>query len=95
MPDKILELSDKLKSKIYLNYNVGKHTWFRAGGNAKIFAIIENNFELEIILNELNNENFYVLGSGSNLLIRDTGYNGIIIKLGKEFNSVNIIENKL
>ena len=95
MSDKILELSDKLKSKIYLDYNVGKHTWFRTGGNAKIFIIIENNFELEIILNELNNENFYVLGSGSNLLIRDTGYNGVIIKLGKEFNSVNIIENKL
>ena len=95
MSDKILELSDKLKSKIYLDYNVGKHTWFRTGGNAKIFIIIENNFELEIILNELNNENFYVLGSGSNLLIRDTGYNGVIIKLGKEFNSVKIIENKL
>ena len=95
MPDKILKLSDKLKSKIYLDYNVGKHTWFRTGGYAKIFTIIENNFELEIILNELNNENFYVLGSGSNLLIRDTGFNGVIIKLGKEFNSVNIIENKL
>jgi len=95
MSDKILELSDKLKSKIYLDYNVGKHTWFRTGGNAKIFIIIENNFELEIILNELDNENFYVLGSGSNLLIRDTGFNGVIIKLGKEFNSVNIIENKL
>ena len=95
MSDKILELSDKLKSKIYLDYNVGKHTWFRTGGNAKIFIIIENNFELEIILNELNNENFYVLGSGSNLLIRETGFNGVIIKLGKEFNSVNIIENKL
>ena len=95
MSDKILELSDKLKSKIYLDYNIGKHTWFRTGGNSKIFIIIENNFELEIILNELNNENFYVLGSGSNLLIRDTGFNGVIIKLGKEFNSVNIIENKL
>ena len=95
MSDKILELFDKLKSKIYLDYNVGKHTWFRTGGNAKIFAIIENNFELEVILNELNNENFYIIGSGSNLLIRDAGYNGVIIKLGKEFNSVNIIENKL
>ena len=95
MSNQILELSDKLKSKIYLDYNVGKHTWFRTGGNAKIFIIIENNFELEIILNELDNENFYVLGSGSNLLIRDTGFNGVIIKLGKEFNSVNIIEDKL
>lgn len=40
MSNKILELADKLKSKIYLDYNVGKHTWFRTGGNAKVFAII-------------------------------------------------------
>ncbi len=95
MSNKILELSDKLKSKIYFNYNIGKHTWFRTGGNAKIFAIIENNIELEILLNEINNENFYILGSGSNLLIRDCGFDGIIIKLGKEFNTINIFENKL
>ncbi len=95
MSNKILELSDKLDSKIYSDYNVGKHTWFRTGGNAKIFVIIENSFDLEIILNEINNENFYILGSGSNLLVRDIGFNGVIIKLGKEFNSINIIENKL
>ena len=95
MSKKILELADKLKSKIYSNYNAGKHTWFRTGGNARIFAIIEDNFELEIILNEINNENFYIIGSGSNLLIRDYGYNGTLIKLGKAFNTININENKL
>jgi len=40
MSKKIIELADKLKSKIYSNYNAGKHTWFRTGGNAKIFAIV-------------------------------------------------------
>ncbi len=95
MSKKILELADKLKSKIYLDYNAGKHTWFRTGGNAKIFVIIEDNLELEIILNEINNENYYILGSGSNLLIRDNGYNGTLIKLGKGFNTININDNKL
>ncbi len=95
MSNKILELADKLKSKIYFDYNAGKNTWFRTGGNSKIFAIIENNFELEIILNEINNENFYIIGSGSNLLIRDNGYNGTLIKLGKGFNSIDINDNKL
>ena len=70
-------------------------TWFRTGGNAKAFAIIENTQELEIILNELNQEKYFVLGSGSNLLVRDVGFTGIIIKLGKEFNKFNIIEDKL
>ena len=95
MSKQILELADKLKSKIFLDYNAGKHTWFRTGGNAKIFAIVEDNLELEIILNEINNENFYIIGSGSNLLIRDKGYNGTLIKLGKGFNTINISDNKL
>ena len=95
MSKKIIELADKLKSKIYSDYNAGKHTWFRTGGNAKIFAIVEDNLELEIILNEINNENFYIIGSGSNLLIRDNGYNGTLIKLGKGFNTIKINDNKL
>ena len=95
MSKNILELADKLKSKIYLDYNAGKHTWFRTGGKTKIFAIAENDLELEIILNEINNENFYIIGSGSNLLIRDNGYNGTLIKLGKGFNTITIDENKL
>ena len=46
---KLIKLFDKLQSKIYFNYNIGKLTWFRTGGNAKAFAIIENTQELEII----------------------------------------------
>ena len=95
MQNNFLKISNKLKSQIYFDYNIGKLTWFRTGGNAKIYAIVENSDELEIILNEANNINFHVLGAGSNLLIRDKGFNGIIIKLGKGFNSFNIIDNKL
>ncbi len=95
MSKNLSDLVKKLKSKIYFNYNIGKHTWFRTGGNAKIFIIVDNTEELEIILNEIKNENYYVLGSGSNLLVRDSGYNGVIIKLGKGFNSINIKGDKL
>tara|TARA_Y100000768_G_C23977357_1_gene683774 strand:- start:158 stop:1054 length:897 start_codon:yes stop_codon:yes gene_type:complete len=95
MNNKILNLSEKLNSKFFFNHNIGKLTWFRTGGNAKIFVIVENNKELEIILNEINNDDYYILGAGSNLLVRDNGYNGIIIKLGKEFNFCKINEDKL
>ncbi len=86
---------EKLNSKFYFDYNIGKLTWFRTGGNAKIFVIVENVEELEIILNEIKNKSFYILGSGSNLLIRDNGFNGVIIKLGKGFNSFNIYDDIL
>ncbi len=95
MIDSFSNINNKLNSKIYFNHNIGKLTWFRTGGAAKMFAVVENIKELQIILNELNIDNFYVLGSGSNLLIRDNGYDGLIIKLGKGFNSLNIVDNKL
>ena len=95
MEKNILNIFSKLKSKVYFNYNIGKLTWFRTGGIAKIFIVVENNEELEIILKELNNYNIYILGSGSNLLVRDQGYNGVVLKLGKGFNSLKIKENKL
>ncbi len=95
MEKKFFNIFNKLKSQIFLDYNIGKKTWFRTGGNAKIFVEADNAKELEIILNELGNLNYYILGSGSNILIRDKGFNGIIIKLGKGFNQFKIDENKL
>ena len=95
MEKKILEISNKLISQFFFDHNIGKKTWFRAGGNAKIFIIVENSKELEIILNEFKNYKFYILGSGSNLLIRDSGFDGIILKLGKGFYSFNIFEDNL
>ncbi len=91
----LINISNKLKSKFFFDYNIGKLTWFRTGGNAKIFTIVENSEELEIILNEMNNENYFILGCGSNLLVRDKGFNGIIIKLGNGFNNLILNEDKL
>ncbi len=95
MINNLFNISKKLNSKFYFDYNLGKLTWFRTGGNAKIFIVVENSKELEIILNEINDNNFYILGSGSNILIRDKGFDGIVIKLGKGFNFLNINNDKL
>ena len=95
MNENLKKISKNLKSKILYNFNIGNLTWFRTGGLAKVFVIVENIQELEIILNEVNNDNYYMLGSGSNLLVRDKGFNGVLIKLGKGFNNICINENKL
>lgn len=95
MNNNLSKIVKNLKSKIYYDYNIGKQTWFRTGGNAKIFIIIENPVELEIVLNEINHDNFYIIGSGSNLLVRDKGYNGTIIKLGKGFNHIELEDGQL
>ena len=95
MFENISKISEKLKSKFYYDFDIGKLTWFRTGGKAKIFIIVENSEELEIILNEIKNFKYYILGAGSNLLVRDKGYSGIIIKLGKGFKTIKKIEDKI
>ena len=95
MKDNFFKLENKLRSKIYFNHNIGRITWFRTGGNSKIYMIVENSEELEIILNEMHDHKFYIIGSGSNLLVRDKGFDGVIVKLGKGFNKFNLLDDKL
>ncbi len=95
MLDKLKKLNSQLKSKIYFNHDIGKMTWFRTGGKAELFISAENENELEIIINTLKDYNYLIIGMGSNILIRDKGYKGAIIKLGKGFNSLRVEEDKI
>ena len=92
MLEKFNRLSEQLKSKILFNHEMGHLTWFKTGGKAKVFIIVENENELEILINNLDGYDYFIMGVGSNLLIRDKGYNGAIIKLGKGFNELKIEE---
>ena len=95
MLDKLKKLNSQLKSKIYFNHDIGKMTWFRTGGKAELFISAENENELEIIINTIKDYNYLIIGMGSNILIRDKGYKGAIIKLGKGFNSLRVEEDKI
>ena len=95
MLDKLKKLNSQLKSKIYFNHDIGKMTWFRTGGKAELFILAENENELEIIINTIKDYNYLIIGMGSNILIRDKGYKGAIIKLGKGFNSLRVEEDKI
>lgn len=69
---------------------MSKHTSFKIGGNADIFVKINNVEQLKSILNfgKLNNINITIIGNGSNILVKDKGIRGIVIKL--DFNRVTI-----
>ena len=95
MLEKFYKLKNQIKSKILFDHDIGNMTWFKTGGKAKIFILVEDENELEIIINTFKGMNFFIMGSGSNTLIRDKGYNGAIIKLGKGFNKLLINENKI
>ena len=88
------QIIKNLKSKFFFNYNISNLTWFRTGGQVDLFCIVADENELEIILNNLSDEiPLFIIGVGSNVLIRDGGFRGLIIKLGKSFNSLNVNGN--
>ena len=77
--------------QIYYNHNIGKYSWFKTGGNAEIFAIIENVEELQSLINKYDNKDITILGAGSNCLIRDGGIDGLVIKLAGDFLKIDIL----
>ena len=86
----INRLNKELKSKFYFDYDMSKHVWFRAGGKTSIFCIVHNQEELIYILKNIDNVPYETIGAGSNFLIRDNGFKGIIFKLGKNFNKIDL-----
>lgn len=62
-----------------------KHVTFRTGGNADFFVTADSEEKLAALIRYLRNgnQNYYILGNGSNLLFPDEGYRGVIIKIGR------------
>ena len=76
------------------DYEVGLLTTYRTIGRCSLFLKAENKRELEHALDICRQKDAEVaiMGNGSNLLISDSGFQGLIIKLGSEFEQVKIIE---
>jgi len=75
------------------NESMSKHCSLRAGGQAKDFFTPNTLGELSEFLKN-NQEPILMLGLGSNLLVRDQGFNGVVIKL-KHLNALNISGNSI
>ena len=77
---------------IYKNEKLSKYSWFGLGGFAKIFFKPKSVLDLKKFL-EKYNKKIYILGAGSNTLFRDSGFDGVIIKLGVGFNYTKLLNN--
>ena len=91
-----LDLYDRLsgllpEENIIKNEDMSRHTTFRVGGPADYFVKIDNSGSLNEVLTLFREmglkmqEDYYVLGNGSNLLVADSGYRGVIVSLCGEF----------
>ena len=80
------------EEQIYLNKPMSKHTSFKIGGPADIFVKPRNIDELKNIIEiaKQNNIPITVIGNGSNLLVKDGGIRGIVIK--PDFKEIEFLE---
>lgn len=86
--NKILDIKEKMskfisESDIYINEPMKKHTTFKIGGNADVFVKARNIEQIKKIieLSKLENIPLKVIGNGSNLLVKDNGVRGIVVKI--------------
>ena len=72
------------------NENMSKHVSFRTGGAAKVFVTPRNSGDIKEIISALQSagEEYTVIGKGSNLLVSDLGYDGVIICIGKNMSDI-------
>jgi len=85
------ELKKNLQGELRENFDLSKSNWLGIGGKANFFFKPKDLKDLQIFLRN-NNRHFpiIVIGSGSNLLIRDKGFDGVVIKFGKDFDYIKI-----
>ena len=93
--DSLKKFSEQANGKLIFDYDLKKTNWFNIGGNAKVFFKPENLKDLVNFLKNFGNkEKIFILGAGSNVLIKDQGFDGVVVKLGKDFSNISILTNK-
>src|ERR1700682_1414973 len=84
------KMSD-LRGRLLPNQSLAELTWFRVGGPAQILFMPEDEADLAYFLERLPAEiSVTVIGLGSNLIVRDGGVPGVVIRLGRGFNEVKV-----
>ena len=88
------ELIKKFNKNIFSEVNLSNYSWFNLGGPAELLFKPENTHQLINFLKEIkeNDLKITILGAGSNVLIRDKGIKGVVIKLGSYFSKIKLID---
>ncbi len=80
------------KENILFNEPMSRHTTFRVGGAAKCLIKINNKEQLKKLVPylQITGQKYFILGNGSNLLVGDRGYSGIVVKLDDGNGSITV-----
>lgn len=99
-------MENKQPIHLFIDKNIGKvlfdepmknHTSFKIGGPADvmIFPSTEEELIAAVTLCRENQIDYYIMGNGSNLLVKDGGMRGVVIKINEDLNNINIEGNTI
>lgn len=82
-------------SNILIDYPLSEYTTFKVGGTADFFIMPSHVDEVKriILLCKKYNFNYFIMGKGSNLIVKDNGFRGVIINTSKNLNGFSIKDN--
>ena len=85
------------KDRVLVDEPMKRHTTFRIGGPADFFLLPSTVDEVRGILEICREEElpYFILGNGSNLLVSDKGYRGVIIQLYRNFSNISVVGNEI
>jgi UDP-N-acetylmuramate dehydrogenase len=85
----------ELRGRLLANQSLGEFIWFRVGGPAQAFYMPEDENDLAHFLRNLPADiPVTVIGAGSNLIVRDGGIPGVVVRLGRGFNEIKIEDHR-
>lgn len=97
--ENIIEVLKKAigENNVIENEPMSKHTTFRIGGNADIFVTPQSTEDIENVIKiaEKTNTPYYIIGNGSNLLVKDNGIRGIVIQIYKKYSDITVNGNEI
>ena len=94
--NQLQNLLNEFRDDVKFEYDLKKKNWFNIGGKSKVYYRANNLKDLIKFLKKINeNEKIFILGAGSNTLITDNLYNGVVIKLSKDFNNISLLKDDI
>ena len=92
---KVKELKNLLfefGENVRFEHDLKKKNWFNIGGKSKVFYKAENLKELVNFIKKLEGrEKIFILGAGSNTLVTDKLFDGVVVKLSRNFNNISLL----